>query len=223
MIVFGIGQGPCLSRSHRRRDRSRAHRRSAPVVQQSCWIAGSSAGHPLFIPFLRVPSDTPERPRSSSHGALRGMARPGLEPGTPRFSVVSASGANVDAVQRERERTVARPYVRTFPRFPRRYRTFGHRIADLCPNSTAGREQPEASARHCRQAPSRLADAPSWPAQGRPVRARGRAAVGSGHGVRAELSVSAAASRAASCAWHRLHRRRLRDCAQAARCRSGSA
>src|SRR5215204_4793592 len=31
------------------------------------------------------------------------MARPGLEPGTPRFSVVGASRANVAAVQRERE------------------------------------------------------------------------------------------------------------------------
>jgi hypothetical protein len=35
---------------------------------------------------LRIALDTPETARSSIHGALRAMARPGLEPGTPRFS-----------------------------------------------------------------------------------------------------------------------------------------
>ncbi len=42
-----------------------------------------SVGRPLFIPFLRITRDTPETAGSSIHGALRAMARPGLEPGTP--------------------------------------------------------------------------------------------------------------------------------------------
>ncbi len=38
-----------------------------------------------FHPRLTIALDTPEPARSSIHGALRAMARPGLEPGTPRF------------------------------------------------------------------------------------------------------------------------------------------
>jgi hypothetical protein len=39
-------------------------------------------------PRSRVAYSTPENTKSSSHRALRAMGRPGLEPGTPRFSVV---------------------------------------------------------------------------------------------------------------------------------------
>ena len=94
------------------------------------------------------------------------MARPGLEPGTPRFSAVSASGANVDAVQRERERTSPgrmSELSRAFRAVTGHSGTGSRTCARIAP---ADREQPEASARHCRQAPSRLADASSWPAQG---------------------------------------------------------
>jgi hypothetical protein len=58
------------------------------TVQELLGITSVSAGRPLFIPFLRIALDTPETARFSVHGALQAMARPGLEPGTPRFSVL---------------------------------------------------------------------------------------------------------------------------------------
>ena len=54
-----------------------------PGVTRHCQ---RSAGRPLFIPFLRIAVDIPETARSSVHRGFRLMARPGLEPGTPRFS-----------------------------------------------------------------------------------------------------------------------------------------
>jgi hypothetical protein len=63
-------------------------------VQELRGITSVSAGRPLFIPFLSIALDTPETARSSIHRALRAMARPGLEPGTPRFSVVRPAHLN---------------------------------------------------------------------------------------------------------------------------------
>jgi hypothetical protein len=62
------------------------------TVQELLGITSVSAGRPLFIPFLRMRYDTPESTRSSSDQALRAMARPGLEPGTPRFQSLRPSG-----------------------------------------------------------------------------------------------------------------------------------
>jgi hypothetical protein len=51
-----------------------------------------------FHPLLRIALDTPETARSSIHGPLRAMARPGLEPGTPRFSVVVQNLSNIGGI-----------------------------------------------------------------------------------------------------------------------------
>ena len=67
---------------------TRFHRASA--LQELRGIASVSAGRPLFIPFLRIAVETPETARSSFHRRFPTMARPGLEPGTPRFSVVTS-------------------------------------------------------------------------------------------------------------------------------------
>jgi len=71
---------------------TRFHRASA--LQELRGIASVSAGRPLFIPFLRIVLDTPETARSGIHRGFRAMARPGLEPGTPRFSVVDRNRSN---------------------------------------------------------------------------------------------------------------------------------
>jgi hypothetical protein len=62
----------------------------ASALQELRGIASVSASRPLFIPFLRIARDTLETARSSVQGGFRAMARPGLEPGTPRFSVVTS-------------------------------------------------------------------------------------------------------------------------------------
>ena len=59
--------------------------RGLPLFQP----ARPKSGDPRPRP--RIASSTPESSKSSSHRALRAMARPGLEPGTPRFSVVCST------------------------------------------------------------------------------------------------------------------------------------
>jgi hypothetical protein len=78
---------------------TRFHRASA-ALQGLRGIAGVSAGRPLFIPFLRIALGTPETARSCVHRVFRAMARPGLEPGTPRFSVVHPRRSSSACLQR---------------------------------------------------------------------------------------------------------------------------
>ena len=91
------------NRGARSSSRRRISRRR-PDLQALPGITVASAGHPLFIPFLGTLPNTPESVRSSIHSDLRTMARPGLEPGTPRFSVADRNPSNrveSPAIQRE--------------------------------------------------------------------------------------------------------------------------
>jgi hypothetical protein len=99
------GAGPTRpDRDQARRDRRGRGRPAAPrnhAAHRACpAITGNyrcfSPARPISgdpRPRSRIASSTPESPKSSSHRALRAMARPGLEPGTPRFSVVRVGAA----------------------------------------------------------------------------------------------------------------------------------
>jgi hypothetical protein len=88
-------------------------------------ITGDYRGLPLFQPArpksgdprprLRIASSTPESPKSSSHRASRAMARPGLEPGTPRFSDVRSTASNGVAIP-GKQRVLGRWTQRLKPR-----------------------------------------------------------------------------------------------------------
>src|SRR5436190_13290217 len=65
-------------------------------------------GVTVLVPeFIRL-RGPPERPKPADLQALQGVARPGLEPGTPRFSAACPPRANVDDLQRNGERVLRR-------------------------------------------------------------------------------------------------------------------
>ena len=78
---------------HRLRGRP-APRVCPAVTRDHCRFSrpGPDQAHPR--PNRRISSNTRETTRYSSHWVLRAMARPGLEPGTPRFSVVRSRSSN---------------------------------------------------------------------------------------------------------------------------------
>ena len=77
---------------------------SSALTRGPCWACSAITGD--YRRFSRpgpdraipgpsgIASTAPESPKSSSHRALRAMARPGLEPGTPRFSVLRPNLSN---------------------------------------------------------------------------------------------------------------------------------
>ncbi len=74
-----------------RNSRAVGFRGAEPPLQELPGIIVVSARRPLFIPVFEDAARHAGSTRSSSCRALRVMARPGLEPGTPRFSVVAST------------------------------------------------------------------------------------------------------------------------------------
>src|SRR3954467_12717045 len=73
----------------------------APTTQLSC-------GATLLVPESIRLRGPPKRPKAADLQGLQGVARPGLEPGTPRFSAARPPRANVAALQRNPERVLSR-------------------------------------------------------------------------------------------------------------------
>src|SRR3954452_1548550 len=83
----------------------------ATTVQLSCGVT-------VLVPeFIRL-RGPPERAKPADLQGLQGVARPGLEPGTPRFSAASPPRANATSLQRNCGRASRR-------RFPEDSRTLG--------------------------------------------------------------------------------------------------
>jgi hypothetical protein len=108
--------GECCVRGETQTRAARAAPAGAP--RRLCRGLGLRLG--LCGPSWRVAAQTgdAERPAQSAHlQALRPMARPGLEPGTPRFSVTGNGRAERPGLQAVRTGAVGRD-TRGFPSFP---------------------------------------------------------------------------------------------------------
>jgi hypothetical protein len=74
---------------------------SATTIRSSCGVT-------VLVPECIRLRGPPKRPKPADLQSFQGVARPGLEPGTPRFSAACPAQANVIDLQRNRERVLGR-------------------------------------------------------------------------------------------------------------------
>src|SRR4051794_39095582 len=77
-------------------------------MQKSATTIRSSCGVTVLVPEFIRSRGPPKRPKQADLQVLQGVARPGLESGTPRFSAAPPPRANVADLQRNRERVLGR-------------------------------------------------------------------------------------------------------------------
>src|SRR3954447_11888618 len=75
-------------------------------MQSSAGTIHSLCGVTILVPEFIRSRGPPKRPKPANLQVLQGVARPGLEPGTPRFSAACPPQANVPDLQRNRARAL---------------------------------------------------------------------------------------------------------------------